>query len=47
MDGKFEQQQVDPSLKFRGSRNQRIITITKSKNKKIGDIEYIINEGKY
>lgn len=30
IDGKFEQSQVDPALKFRGSGNQRIITIIKN-----------------
>lgn len=42
IDGKFEQQQVDPALTFRGSRNQRIIAITS--NDKFDSIEYTIDK---
>ena len=30
VDGKFEQEQKNPSLKFRGSQNQRLIDVKKS-----------------
>jgi len=42
VDGKFEQPLVDPALKFRGSSNQRIITIIK--NNTTDGFDYVIDE---
>ncbi|QUM75932.1 anaerobic ribonucleoside-triphosphate reductase-activating protein [Moritella sp. 24] len=41
VDGKFEKQHADPALAFRGSRNQRILTIKKSDNP--NEFEFAIN----